>query len=205
MGCLIGAIGGCGEASTPSAGGTASPVAVSTTTGATPTATTAAPETATSLVQASPRSSLRSAQIAVDRAYVEAIARPGDQERVARLLSWYTPSGLGHKAMLRRMRLLAADGYAGRSGPKGYQVIEAIHVSADGTKGAVTLCTYDDAVIYDTTLSDANGVPVVVNDDTITRLSVMHWVRRNNAWRQTLAVEMKDWPDTNHCPAKARS
>jgi len=205
---LAGLVVACGSASTATSGvdtsaASAKP-ATTTASSATPTSAAEVEQNETEgLLQADPRASLRSAQVAATAAYRAAVARPGSKETVARLLAWYVPGGLGHKGLAARMKNLAADGFAGRLGPKGYQVIEDIQIGASGSNGAVTICTYDDGVLYDTHLSDADGTPVIVNDDVVSRRTVTHWVHHSDGWQQTVANVIESWHGANHCPAKA--
>jgi hypothetical protein len=155
--------------------------------------------------QADPRAALRSAQTAVAAAYGAAVAHPDSKTTVARLLLWYVPGGIDHRRLAARMKNLAADGFAGRKGPKGYQVIEDVKLSADGSSGAVTICTFDDGVLYDTRLKDAGGAAVIVNDEVVSRRTVTHWVHHANVWRQTVADEITSWHGANHCPAQSLS
>lgn len=149
-----------------------------------------------------PASRLREAQKAASAAYLAAVAKPGSPGRVEALLGWYLPGSQGRTAMAKRMQQLANQHFAARLGPKGYQVIESVSVNASGSRGSVTACTFDDGVLYDTRHADSKGHPVVVNDNVSSRRTVTKWRHRNGKWQQTVATEIRSWPDGNHCPAK---
>jgi hypothetical protein len=146
---------------------------------------------------------LRAAEAAWYRAYQSAVADPGSERTVDRLLELYVPNGRGRRDIAARMDGLADRGYAGRPGPKGYQVVEDVSVDsvADGARAVVTVCSFDDGIVIDTRNDGPDGKPITVDDDVVGGRTKDRWVRQDGAWRLEGGDVVEQWKGDNRCPA----
>jgi hypothetical protein len=145
---------------------------------------------------------LRAAEADYFRLYAAALARPDDEAAVDALLAIYAPGGAGVEDMRARMKGLADRGYAGRPGPDGYFVVERTSVpsAAEGARATVTVCVFDDAVVYDTEHEGPDGKPVVVNDKVESTRTEVRWIRQGGTWRLEGGDVVERWPGVNRCP-----
>jgi hypothetical protein len=170
----------------------------------TPTARSTA-ETRGSDPLAEVRQELAAAQADYYTAYAAAVASPSDRGRVRRLLGVYTPESPARPVIAARMKALADRRLAGRSGPKGYYVIEKLDVATLPPRGkaTTTVCTYDDGVLYDAAHKGPDGQEIVVNDDVKSGRTRFYWVQQKGAWKLQGGDVLKTWEGENRCPAKA--
>jgi hypothetical protein len=145
------------------------------------------------------------AQADYNRAYLRALAAPGDRRKLDGLLALYTSDTHASVEIRDRMRGLAERGLAGRAGPAGYYVVEQVDVTTLPPKGqAVALvCTYDDAVVFDAVNKGPGGEEIVVNDAVVSARTRFHWSQRNGKWRLEGGEVIKKWEGVNQCPAKS--
>lgn len=180
-----------------------------------PAPTTASTTTlATSSVTGSPndpeqgvRADLRRAHVLFDAAYLAAVAAPGNKDRLRTLLAVYVPGSVAAQAMQQRIDDLARQGLAGRTGPRGYFVIEDIDVASadEGATAKLTVCTFDDGVVFDTRHTGPDGQPVVVNDAVVSRRAIETWLRHDGRWLLRAGLESATWRGQNRCPAPRTS
>jgi len=150
------------------------------------------------------RREVAAVQSAYFRAYEAALAVPGDVRRVERLLSLYTSDGPGRGGIAARMRGFADRQVAGRPGPKGYYLIEETRVANLPPRGraTATVCTYDDAVLYDAARRGQGGKEIVINDDVSSTRARFRWVQEDGAWKLDGGEVVDRWEGENRCPAE---
>jgi hypothetical protein len=147
------------------------------------------------------------AQSAYFRAYEAALAAPGDRRRVERLLNLYTSDGPGREGIAARMRGFADRQVAGRPGPRGYYLIEETRVASLPPRGraTATVCTYDDAVLYDAARRGQGGEEIVINDDVSSTRARFRWAQKGGAWKLDGGEVVDRWEGENRCPAEGSS
>jgi hypothetical protein len=161
--------------------------------------TTGVPPTPESTVSAAEKE-LRAAEAAYFRAYDLAVSDPGDADRVGRLLNLYVPKGAGQREMRGRMKDLSDRGFAGRRGPAGYQVVEDVVLTAGESRAVVTVCDFDDGVLYDTKHEGPDGKPIVVDDEPVSGRTKDRWVRQDGRWLLEGGDPVEEWKGENRCP-----
>jgi hypothetical protein len=144
---------------------------------------------------------LRAAEDVYFAAYDAAIADPGNERVVDRLLALYVPGSAGAREIQARMAGLASRGFAGRPGPEGYFVVEDVDVSsvAEGAKATVTICAFDDGVVYDTRNKGPDGKPIVVNDAVESGRTKSNFLKQNGEWRLVGGDVVQSWKGVNRC------
>jgi hypothetical protein len=68
------------------------------------------------------------------------------------------------------------------------------------TEATVTVCTFDDGVIYDTRHTGPDGKPVVVNDEATSGRSRVSYVRQDGKWLLRGGDVVASWKGANRCP-----
>jgi hypothetical protein len=153
------------------------------------------------------RQQVTDAQAGYRRAYLRALAAPGSRRSVDGLLALYTADTAARVEIRDRMRDLADRGLAGRPGPAGYYLVERVDVTVLPPRGraAATVCTYDDAVVFDAVHKGPGGKEIVVNDAVVSGRTRFHWVQENGKWRLEGGDVLRRWEGANRCPAKSGS
>jgi hypothetical protein len=150
---------------------------------------------------------LRADVAMIDVAYMAALAKPGDDARVKALMDWYVPGSSDAKAVRARLSEMARDHIAGRSGPAGYWVVQDVSVLSTevGAKATLTICHYDDGVLFSTRYHAKDGTPVVINDSVLTTRYTSTWVRAASGWRADGGKTLSTVPNANRCSAQGPS
>jgi hypothetical protein len=151
----------------------------------------------------SPEDAVRSAYAAYDKAYFAALAAPTDSTKLAALLALYVPSTPARNQIAQRIQDYGQRGEFGLRGPAGYYVVETVSFSntTQGRLATATVCTFDDARIYDAT-NKVNGKPIIVNDRVSGLLSTDYYLFVDDSWKLAGGTVREQWTGTNRCPPR---
>jgi hypothetical protein len=107
--------------------------------------------------------------------------------------------------MASYVKKLADNGFAARSGPKGYFVIQSVSVTSvsDGASASSTVCTYDDGVTYDAKHKGPDGKPITVDDSISSAQTRFRYIRQVGTWKLVGGDVLKTWMGENHCSSKS--
>jgi hypothetical protein len=151
---------------------------------------------------ATARREVAAAQERYYRAYLTALAAPGDQARVNSLLDSYTPSASARREVADWMSGLASRGYAGRAGSGSYYVIERTDTSSlNPDRVVATVCGFDDGVIFDARRRAPDGKEIVVDDKPVSERTLFTWVNRGG-WKIDAVRTTDTWKGENRCPPR---